>query len=160
MSRSTSVLAARLHYFHGIDYDISYLGPWYIYHRDVPTLSYWRMVRSVNTVQLTYLKPMITSEVDIYLYAAKLWPNPWQQRKDDLSYCRICYRMPHTRLLRCNHCYRVLGKERTGARYDRITHCLVPGCTELHLCMGRCRLHYQRAYRMGTIYMPAEQQAL
>lgn len=149
ISKTAAVLVRE----YNVPVDQAFLGAWYLVYSSPPTMSFAKMKSSVTRCKNNL--PTITErQKTLILQAAQLGPNPWPLHKDDLTYCRRCYRYKIRYRLLCYSCY-MSGPR--GPRPPRL--CLVPGCTNRHCAAGRCRKHYQAAYRSGTLWQPPETQA-
>ena len=154
--RMTFRLAASLYRQYHVQPDEAFLSVWYLYHREMPSFSYHYVVNRVEVIRTATIY-IPAKDADIYAQSLRLGPNPWPMHRDDLTYCRLCFRIPIYRRLRCLHCYKLLEAEYRRGKNEL---CYVPGCTTKLLSRGRCRKHYMRDYRLGVLWLPAEEREL
>lgn len=147
-------IAVTLVKHHGWSLENAVLAPWYIVHRDPPKFSYFQA--EARTQRCIPGNPFTDRELSAYRQALALGPNPWPMYRDDPTYCRQCFRVKIYRRLRCYRCY--MRRDRSISDPPKL--CRVPGCTSRRLAQGRCRRHYQAAYRAGTLWRPAEEHDL
>jgi hypothetical protein len=158
MDTNPYLVAATLHRIYGMTIEHAFLAAWYVSHRQPPLLGYYDLIDRISRVTDDRLPGLTASELAI-LSNPHTWrrgPNPFRQRPEDPTYCRVCLRAKIHRRLRCVHCYRQL---RAGDQ-EKTLGCLVlvaPGvrCGEPHVGCGRCRRHYQQAYRSQTLWQSA-----
>jgi hypothetical protein len=140
-------VAAILIHQYGLSLEDAFIGVWrWLYPEvDLPA-DYYLVLRRVRRFKPEKYPP-IPAGVKKELVRLRGRANPWERRHDP-TYCRVCFRAPIWRRLRCQHCVRKGG-------WTEPNPCGVPGCGEPVIGKGRCRRHYQQAYRAGTLWKPA-----
>lgn len=152
-------IAAGLMNQYKLELEDAFLGPWYIYDPDTPVFSYYYARARIMRVNLAYIPLFTIKQMEAAVEARKLGPNPWPIYRVDPTYCRVCFRYKIYRRLRCRYCtIQLRVYDRPRAPIVRL--CRVPGCGEPHLSLGRCRRHYQQAYRSGLLWRPPEEHDL
>lgn len=140
-------VAATLIYQYGLTLEDAFIGAWKWNYPDKPIPeSYYTVLRRVKSFKPENHTP-VPPEIKDVLIELRRGEEPWLKRWDP-TYCRVCYRAPIWRRLRCQHCIR------RGGWSDPLP-CGVPGCNRPILAKGRCRTHYQQAWRAGTLWKPA-----
>lgn len=154
-------VAARLIFQYHLSIEDAFLGVWYLNHTQPPRISYYKVRDRISRFNPLKIPPIPEETMEACVKARQLGPNPWELRKLDPTYCRLCYRAKAWRGVLCKYCYneRRLNPNQEDRLFEfDIRYCAVPGCEEPHLACGRCRRHYQQAWREGTLWRPAAEQ--